>query len=547
MHLCGSACIGEVPSAGTEPDEIKGPKSSGGSAGSGGSGGTATGTKNPLQPGATASLRRLTPLEYANTVRDLLGSDVRPRLRAFPSDGRTEGFDNNSASLGLSTTQLELFAETADYLATQALLPGSAARAKYFACSDLGDAQCQGSILGRFASRAFRRPLVSGELEKLLALVKSAAAAGAQPQAQMQLAFRAVLTSPQFLFRVEAVPAPAQKTPYPVTAHELASRLSYFLWSSMPDDKLTELAANGDLLRPATLAEQVNRMLSDPKSLALTENFATQWFGINELENHQVDKMQFGSFDPELSALMAAETTTLFKHILDAKRPLSELLSADYSFAAPKLLTLYGLPNAGSSGQRTDISALPRRGLLGQASILTITSYPNRTSVVRRGIWVLEKLMCTFPPPPPPDISTELGAAVQGTLRQRMVKHRENPSCASCHNLIDPVGFGLENFDPIGRHRTLDNGQPIDASGSLNEGGKFSGPKQLSELLATDERFTDCVVAKLLTFALGRTVTAADDETIQSVVKSSGVTPSLWSLVDKVARSEALTTRVVKP
>jgi len=502
----------------------------------GAGGSVGTGLAGVEESGRTP-LRRLTPTEYANTIRDLTGENAAPLLASFPADGRTAGFDNIAATLGVAPSQLETFEAAATELAARALEPGSMGRQMRVPCADLAEASCQRRVLEGFAQRAWRRPVTTAEVDKLLALAQVAAGAGGSADEQLGLAFRGILLSPHFLFRMELTPELASGGSHRVSSHELASRLSYFLWSSMPDDGLFAAAAQDKLREPASLAAEVARLLADPKAEALTTNFATQWLGVRLLAEHAVDQTQFPGYSKPLATSMSRETTALFSHVLSNDLPVTELLTARYGFVDSALSEHYGLSAPGQPFDRVDLAGTPRSGLLGQAAILTLTSYPNRTSIVRRGVWALENLLCTEPPPPPEGVNTEPPPEILGTLRQRMEQHRADPACAGCHALMDPIGFGLETFDPIGRFRSTENGETIDATGRLN-GSAFTTPHELAQLIATDERFAKCAIEKLLIYALGRTLSHGDEGQVERLHAASSDARTLKELVVNTALSE---------
>lgn len=361
-------------------------------------------------------------------------------------------------------------------------------------------------VLRRLSSRAFRRPVRREELRRLLQLAELARQRGASYEGSIRLASQALLVSPYFLFRIEADPSGAE-TVRTLDEFELATRLSYFLWSSMPDEELFRLARENRLREQ--LKPQIQRMLRDPKSDALVENFAAQWLELRNLEDVEPDSKLFPTFNDELRAAMAEETKRFFLHVIREDRPVTDLLDSDYTFVNETLARHYGI--AGVSGpefRRVSLAGTPRGGVLTQASVLTVTSNPTRTSPVKRGKWVLDNLLGTPPPPAPanvPELEDE-GRELQGTLRERMVQHRENPSCAACHQRMDPLGFALENFDAVGRYRELDEGSQIDARGEFPSGESFNGARELRALLAKKRRedFVRCLSEKLLTYALGR-------------------------------------------
>jgi hypothetical protein len=347
---------------------------------------------------------------------------------------------------------------------------------------------CARANLADFARRAYRRPVTSDELDGLMHFVEQTSSI----DRGMDLAVEAVLVSPQFLFRI--VPKSS------LDDFQFASRLSYFLWSSMPDDELFTLAAEHRLRDPEVLRAQIRRMLADPKSLALADNFAGQWLETRNLSNIRPDPVKFPEFTPELRHDMQRETQLFFESIVRDDRPISDFLAANYTFLNQRLATFYGIANVeGPQFRRVDLPPDSHRGgILTEASVLTVTSYPSRTSPVLRGKWILENLLDSPPPPPPPNVpkldETSLGTAV--TVRQRLEQHRANPACSGCHSRMDPLGFSLENYDAIGRWRTEDGSLPIDSG---------NGPEALKRhLLQDQDRFARCFASKLATYALGR-------------------------------------------
>lgn len=368
------------------------------------------------------------------------------------------------------------------------------------------DGYCAGRILSRATRLAFRRPVPAPELGQYVAFAQRAVDSGLSFERGIQFALQAILVSPHFLFRVEQ--ERDQDEPWEVSQLELASRLSYFLWSSAPDDALLTLAESGALREPGILARQVKRMIADPRADALVENFAGQWLELRNLAIMQPDPDKFPDFDEELAGSMRRETELFFAHILRADRPLPEFLSADYTFVNDRLAEHYGIAEVrGEQFRRVDLADATRGGLVSHASVLTVSSYPTRTSPVLRGVWVLDNLLGA-PPPDPPDDVPELDEAKIGqelSLRASLEAHRANPACAACHDKMDPIGFGLENYDPIGRWRDSDGGFPIDSAGTLPTGESFSGPAELKGILhARGGEFAKTVADKLLTYALGR-------------------------------------------
>lgn len=543
LACTGSITEGPPGQDGAPTGSGVGPGSGGpgsGGPGSGGAGGPGVGSQETV-PGRTP-MRRLTLTEYTYTIRDLLGEDVSTLLVGFPADGlSSDGFDNNAESLEVQTNQLDVFEKAADALSTRALTQGSAARQHLAVCSEWADAACRRKVLQTFADKAWRRPTTPAEVDQLVAL---GASAGTSGDDQVALAVRGILVAPQFLFRVEKLPPAGTAGSYRVSAHELAARLSYFLWSSIPDDQLAQSAAAGTLVTPADVSREVSRMLADEKAAGLADNFASQWLALRTLNGHNVDAA-FKDYTPALSASMSKETTSLFNYVVAKGLPATELLTASYSFVDDPLAKFYGVS---ATGGRAELGTTERRGVLGQAALLTLTSYPNRTSVVRRGIWVLNNLLCAEPPPPPPaDVDTTLPDPSKGTLRERMAAHRADPRCASCHQLMDPIGLGLENFDAIGRYRETENGAAIDASGNYTDGRAFKKPSELSALIAQDPRFVACVSEKLLAFGLGRELTSGDHAAATAVAQASGAQPSLRDLIANTAQNQVFAEQMVEP
>lgn len=373
-----------------------------------------------------------------------------------------------------------------------------------------GESEAARTIVRAFARRAFRRPVLDAEVERFAQLVDLARREGDTFEQGIQLAIQAILVSPHFLFRIETDEEPNNPlVARPVSEFELANRLSYFLWSTMPDEELFGQAAEGKLRHGQTLADETLRMLADPKSAALIENFASQWLQLRRLEQWAPDPGLFASFDEELRAAMREETLRFFAEVVREDRSILDLLDADFTYANERLARHYGLEGiTGPEFRRVALPAGgPRGGVLTQASVLTITSNPTRTSPVKRGKWVLEELLGQPPPPPPPNVPElpEDKTALTGSLRQRMEQHRSNPNCAQCHARMDPLGFGLENFDAIGAWRDKDGEFAIDPSGSLPDGGSFAGPAELRAILrGRADEFRRCLVEKMLTYALGR-------------------------------------------
>jgi hypothetical protein len=412
----------------------------------------------------------------------------------------------------------------------------SASRGRIFTCRpeprrssvemNASEVGCAKTILSSLARRAYRRPVSDADVAPLLTFFEEGRARGFDEG--IERALRRLLVSPEFLLRVERDPAGAAKgSVYRVSDLELASRLSFFLWSSIPDDELLSLAATRQLGQPATLAAQVARMLADPRADAFVENFAGQWLFLRNLPATGPVQSVFPDFDDGLRQAFQRETELFFSSIVRENRSALDLLRADYTFVNERLARHYGIPNVrGSHFRRIRLGpGHVRQGLLGHGSILTVTSYPDRTSPVVRGKWILENLLGTPPPPPLPNVGdlkpTNAGGAVL-SMRERMAQHRANPVCASCHSMMDPLGLSLENFDAVGRYRTLgESAAPIDASGVLPDGTTFSGPAGLRDALLRSDRFVSTLTGKMMTYALGRGLEHYDQPAVRTVVRNA--------------------------
>jgi len=404
-----------------------------------------------------------------------------------------------------------------------------ASHTRIITCQPTGERssiECARQVLREFATRAFRRPVTDDELERLVRFVRLTQDQGDSFERGIQLAMQAILSSPHFLFRVELDPdANDPDGIRSLNDFELATRLSYFLWSSMPDDELFRLARSGELRKPDMRDAEVRRMLADAKAEALVENFAGQWLQLRDIAKVTPDPELFPSFDDALRAAMLRETELFFEAVVKEDRSILDFLDADFTFVNERLARHYGIDGAnGEEFRRVSLAGGGRRGVLTQASILTITSNPTRTSPVKRGKWILENILGTPPPSPPPGVEElEEGkdAALKGSLRERMEQHRSKPMCATCHNRMDPIGFAFENFDAIGAWRDFDGKFAIDASGSLPGGVEFDGPPELIDMLKTARRkqFCRCLAEKMLTYALGRGLESYDRCAVDKIVE----------------------------
>jgi len=479
-----------------------------------------------------AMSRRLNRTEYMNSLRDLFGIDLHAG-RTLPADGSAgEGFDNNGDALFTSPILIEKYMDAADLVLTTLLPDGrtmarpdiEAARQRLLSAPPSEGRAAAARIVRTVAGRAFRRPPEDAEVERYLSLFDRAQQRGDAFESSLRYALKGVLLSPQFLFLVE--PEPASGGVYRLGAYQLAQRLSYFLWSSMPDDELLGAAGTGSLLETETLRRQVRRMLRDPRSKALGESFACQWLELEPLGTTvRPDPKKFPEFDDELAGLMKDEVIYAFHGLIQDDRSVLELIDSDSTWLNERLARLYGIEGVSGPGfRRVTLKDRNRGGVVGMAAVLTVSSYPLRTSPVIRGRWILESLLGSKVPPPPPEAGSLPESAAEGkklSFRERLEKHRTKAECASCHQKMDPLGFGLENFDPIGRWRTLDEGEPVDSVGQLPTGEKFTSPEQLKQVLMgrKDEVLTH-LTRKLLGYALGRALNSFDKCVVDDSLKA---------------------------
>jgi mono/diheme cytochrome c family protein len=401
-------------------------------------------------------------------------------------------------------------------------------RRRIFTCrpaNQSAEAACAKQIVSALSRRAYRRPVTNDDVQRAMAFFEEGRKSGGF-EAGIEAALQRILASPQFVFRVERDPDNAGSNAYTVSEVDFASRLSFFLWSSIPDDRLLAAASDGSLKRGAALEREVRRMLADSKSNALVENFAGQWLRLRNVRNVLPNSDLFPDFDDNLRQSFRRETELFFESIIREDRSVLDLLNADYSYINERLARHYGIPDVyGSRFRRVSITEPARRGLLGQGSILAVTSHAERTSPVLRGKWVLENILGLPVPPPPPDVpplKERLGGEKPKTMREQMAEHRVNPACANCHKVMDGIGFSLENFDAVGAWRTTEAGGPIDASGELADGSKVNGVVQLRQaLVAQPDLFVTTFSEKLLTYALGRGIDYHDMPAVRSIVRNA--------------------------
>jgi hypothetical protein len=504
-------------------------------------------TKEQLQKAlaGNAMSRRLSRTEYNNTLRDLFGVDLHAGDLLPSEGGGGEGFDNAGATLFTTPVLMEKYMEAAE-LILGTLLPEPGAKEKTSTASKVETEKLEEvrrklliavpgpqttpreaarKVLDSLLPRAFRRPIAAKEVERYLALFDMAAKRGDSYEQSLKLALKGVLVSPSFLFLMET--PPEKSGIYRLDHYEVASHLSYFLWGTMPDVELLRKAEQGKLHDDKVLREQVQRMMRDPRARGLADGFAAQWLGIRPLgATIRPDAKVFPEFDQELAAAMREETLLCFNAIVHENRSVLEILDADYTFVNERLAALYKIDGIkGTHMQRVALKDPLRGGVLGQGGILTVTSFPHRTSPVLRGRWILEELLGTEIPPPPPDVPVlnERKKDDTGeTIRQKLEKHRSKAECANCHSRMDPLGFGLENFDVLGRWRTEQNGKPIDSVGVLPTGEKFDGPVELKKLLLEKRRpeFLRNLSRKMLGYALAREIRRADMSVVDECVRA---------------------------
>jgi cytochrome c551/c552 len=429
-------------------------------------------------------------------------------------------------------------------------------RKKIFVCkpaSANAELACAKQIIAGMARRAFRRPVTDADVEPLLGFYQTARNNKGDFDAGIEMALRRILADPEFVFRFERDPAGVPvNSAHRVSDVELASRLSFFLWSSIPDEELMNLAVQGKLKDPAVLAQQTKRMLKDFRAHSLVSNFANQWLYLRDLKNSMPDANSYPDFDDNLRQAFQRETEMLFESIVVEDRSVLDLLNADYTFVNERLARHYGIPNIYGNDFRRVPAPEARRGLLGQGSMLLVTSNANRTSPVQRGKWILENILNSPPPLPPPDVpplkEAPAGAAAVQSVRERMEEHRSNPVCNACHKIMDPIGLALENFDGVGKWRNADDGHKIDPSGQLVDGSKVDGPASLRKALASySDAFVNTVAEKLLMYGVGREVHYTDMPTVRSINREASRNGYRFSsLILSIVNSQPFQMRVKK-
>lgn len=531
LTLSLAACSGSLES--NDPNPGDGSSVPGATAGTGGiqpGGGPDVTGDPPVTDGALdvgrVGIHRLNKAEYDNTMRDLLGVTDTP-ASTFINDEVTDGFDNIAAAFGMTEAQYQQYYNAADTLAER-VFGDNALQARVMTCTPSGatDTACLGQIIGTFGARAWRRPLTDTEIARLVQLASDAMALGEDGFGAIKQVLKTMLSSVPFLYRLELDPDPASLTPRPLNGYELASRLSYLGWSTMPDDAMFALAQSGEILQEATLSAEIDRVLASPKADQFVNNFAGQWLGLRALEQtHQVETTVFPDWNEDLRTAMVQEGLEYFKQFLFGTHQMTEFFTADMNFVSGPLAQLYGVQGGnGTTPTMVNNTTDQRVGFMGLASFLTFTSFSYRTAPTLRGKWVLENLLCQDIPAPPANVQplddpgTPSADLQSENVRIRLEAHRADPLCNGCHTLLDPIGMGLENYDAIGRYRTqYDNGDQVDPSGQLPDGSQFSSLPELATLLSADNKLTDCVSERMMTYALSRHLEATDEPYLNQI------------------------------
>lgn len=498
------------------------------------------------------TLRRLNRIEYGNTIRDLLGVKFNA-LERLPADDVGYGFDNIGDVLSLPPLLMEKYLDAAEEIAAKAFESEQKRPLgeRYLLIAEANDkvseTQAARKILTRFLTRAFRRPARADEIRRYFDLGVTVRGEGGDPEAALEVVVTAVLCSPHFLFKVEKDPEGSDpEAVRTLDEDELATRLSYFLWSSMPDDELFAQTRQKRLRQD--LDAQVERMLANRRSQALVDNFAGQWFQLRNLQMTSPDIKLFPAFNEKLREAMQAETLCVFGYVMRENRSVLELVDADYTFLNEPLARFYGIENVkGDAFRRVSLDDSRRGGVITQASVLTLTSNPTRTSPVKRGKWIMENILGTPPPEPPAGVPMlEDQKQLTGTLREQMEQHRADPNCAVCHRKMDQLGFAFENFDAVGAWRTHDGEYPVDPAGKLPDGRSFNGPGELKQLLkkTSADEFARCMAEKMLTYATGRGVEPFDRPAVDTIVdRLKQDNYRFKTLVQAVAESEPFNKR----
>jgi hypothetical protein len=550
--LLGMSLLSHTTGACTAADQEPGVSLTAGSSGSspaagsaGTSGGAAGDTTTALDPGRK-ELHRLNTVEYNTTLADVLGTTLQPASGNWRG-GELAGFDNIASVLGMDEAQYERYLAAAGTIAAE-VLASDAIRTRFVACA-LEEPACVRTSLEAIGLRLFRRPLSPEEITTYQRVHETALALGDPPSSALELSFQALLSSAEFLYRIELDPEPSSAAPHPLSGFELASRLSYFLWSSAPDDPLLSLAADGSLHDPAALSATVDRMLSDPKSERFVAHFAGQWLGARDVLSHPGSKPF--AWSPQVALAASDEMLRFFSEFLRTDRSWFEFPTADVNYVDTWLAALYGMPRPTATPERVEHTVDRRAGFFGLAGFLALTSFDRRTSPSLRGSWIAGNILCKPPEDPPPEVPKLEPDGVDSSalsVRELLERHSQNPTCAGCHALFDPYGLALEEYDEIGQHRSAyGDGTPVDASAVLPQseahpdGLALTGLEGLAHAVATDPQFGSCLAEKVLTYGLGRTITPADQPylaQVRAVWTAPGEVPSLRRLIRALVLSE---------
>jgi hypothetical protein len=543
---------GAGPGVGTGSGASVGAGTAGIGGGVSGTAGSAVVTTPPANAGVVV-VRRLNHSEYNNSVRDLLMTTLRP-ADSFPADDLGAEFDTVGSALSLSPGYVMAY-ESAAHALIADLYADATRRQRVVTCNiDTGGDTCAQTVLSAFARRAWRRPVTAEEIQTLMKPMAAARTVAATPTEGIRHALAAVLLSPFFIFKIEIDADPTSTASRRVSQHELATRMSYALWSSTPDDTLLAAADSGQLATDDQVSAQIDRLLADPRADALLDEFAAEWLNYKDMEQHEVDTKLFPKYTPALARSMRLEARRFVQEFLRTELGVPEMLSARFTFLDSALATHYGLtrPAGGAATDftRVDTSAGPRAGLLTLGAFLTSTSLPTRTSPVIRGNFIFTRLLCGNIQQPPPDVPPLSEDVTFGTQRERLEAHRSKPECMPCHNVMDPLGFGLENYDAIGAFRTMDGTAAVDASGVMPDGvTKFNGAVELAAALSKDAGFSACLTNKFMTFAIGRLLNQRDDGAWVSYLSGRAMSSggSLKTVIRTVMLSEGFRSRQALP
>jgi hypothetical protein len=515
--------------------------------GSGLAGNTAGGGSSAALDPGRKELHRLNTVEYNLTLADVLATTLQPANGNWRG-GELSGFDNIASVLGIDQGQYERYFNAAGALAAE-VMASDAIRSRFVTC-EIDEPACVRASIEALGLRLFRRPLAPDEVTTYQRVHDTARALGDSPSSALELSFQALLSSAEFLYRIELDPEPSSTAVRALNGFELASRLSYFLWSSAPDDDLLALAADGSLADPSVLAASADRMLDDPKSERLVAHFAGQWLGARDVLSHAVGDKPF-EWSPQVALAAGDEMLRFFSEFLRTERSWFEFPVADINFVEPWLAALYGMPRPTGSPERVEYTGDRRAGFFGLAGFLALTSFDRRTSPSLRGSWIAGNMLCKPPEDPPADVPKLEPDGVDSSalsVREILEQHSQIPSCAGCHALFDPYGLALEEYDEIGKPRSAyADGTPVDASAVLPPsdahpvGLEVIGLQGLADAIAADPQFGRCLIEKMLTYGLGRTVTPADRpylEQVGAVWSAPGEVPSLRRLIRTLVLSE---------